>query len=149
MFFDPGSATRTPGTGSLTNYFDDISRGDMNLTGSVKGWYTEPRTTAVGMSSGGSTNQDCIDAAKVNGYTPPAGSTVVVVLPFLNGVSLGGRYETSATTSPNGYRSWALVPANIDFATMAPELGHSIDLPHSYSRESSLGDVEYGAVGIS
>jgi M6 family metalloprotease-like protein len=65
-------AGRTPGTGSVKNYWSDISNGAVNIQGSVNGWYTEQRTFAEASGRGGNTNQDCIDAAAAKGYTPPA-----------------------------------------------------------------------------
>jgi hypothetical protein len=118
------------GTGGLADYWDAISVGSVNLTGSVvRGWYTVPMTVAQAQAKSGGPNPkrgelvtDCINAARnapTNAFTVPAGTSVVVIhwpdVDFFGG---------------NGI---AFVTTVVDIGGLGHEMGHGLGFQHSHS----------------
>ena len=133
-FFD-GLLLQTGGDG-VADYYRTISRGEMDFQGSaVKGWYTMKRTLAAARSlSRGRRIQDCVDAAVAGGYTVPARHRVVAIV---NGQVDSGYADRRVLLDP---LAW-----NVAFA--AHEMGHAMDLDHSFSDDTTQrwggGPAEY------
>ena len=118
------------GTGGLADYWDAISVGSVNLTGSVvRGWYTVPMTVAQARAKSGGPNPkrgelvtDCITAARdasTNAFSVPAGTSVVVIhwpdIDFYGGQGI------------------AFVTTVVDIGGLGHEMGHGLGFQHSHS----------------
>jgi hypothetical protein len=132
------------GTGGLADFLQTISYGSLNPTGSVvKGWYTEPLTIAQAQAKSGGPNPqrgelitDCINAARndpADPYTIPPGHRVAVI--------------TDPDIDLFGGGGGALLPSGIDVGGMSHEVGHGIELNHSFSDDPNYRNAEWSAIG--
>ena len=117
------------GTGGLADFYADVSRGAMGLSGSVvRGFFTIPMTTTQvrAFSHGGAGGdrgrsfQLCVDAARAGGYTPPADHNVAVI------------------TSPEvdlwgGGGGRAFLAVGKELAAYGHEVSHGFGMQHSHS----------------
>ncbi len=112
------------GTGGLSDYWDDISYGGVNLNGSeVRGWFNMNITLAQGQALDRWGRVDaCVNAAKnapADAYQVPTGNRVAVI--------------TFPSIDMFGWNGGAFLPHDIDVGGMAHEVGHGISLNHSFS----------------
>ncbi|KAF9112174.1 hypothetical protein BGX27_003836 [Mortierella sp. AM989] len=137
QFFKDFVTSSGAGTGNLYDYFHDQSYGKVSLKGTVvRGWYVMSKTKSeLKTVSRWSRIQACVDAAKSNGYTPPAGNRVMVMLNSkqdsgADGIGPGARFVL------DNYAWHARYAAH--------EMGHIYGLQHSYSNSSGpCGGAEY------
>jgi hypothetical protein len=122
-----------PGGDGVADYYRAVSGNQVDFQGSVvKGWYTMNRTLQGARDLGanrGQRIQDCVDAARAGGYTVPAGNRVVAII---NGQVDSGSAGGRVLLDP-------VIWGNVAFA--AHEMGHGMDLDHSYSDDPA---VSYG-----
>lgn len=124
------------GQSGLADYWHDISAGGVDLQGSVvRGWYT--MGTSLAQSAGQSRGQridSCIQAARDGGYNVPSGHRVVAIINGqIDSGSAGGRVLLDPL-------AW-----NVSFA--AHEMGHGIDLNHSFSDDPFYKNVSWAQIG--
>lgn len=128
----------TRGTGGVADYLADQSRGRLDVAGSrVRGWYVMDRTLAQSQAAGVTRwqrTQDCVDAAKANGYTVPDGHRIVVIINAqVDSGATGGR----VLLDPGAW--------NVGFA--AHEMLHGYALGHSFSDDASYRNASWSAPG--
>jgi hypothetical protein len=124
--------------GGVAQYWRDVSSGGIDLEGSVvRGWYTMGVTLAQSQAQGKTRDSritDCVNAASRGGYSVPSGNRVVAVI---NGVvdsgSAGGRV--------------LLDPLAWNNAFAAHEMGHGINLDHSFSNDPTYRNVSWAQIG--
>jgi hypothetical protein len=132
------------GTGGLGDYWDAISIGGLNLTGSVvRGWYQVPMTVAQAQAKSGGPNPrrgelvtDCISAARTaptGSFTVPSDSSVAVIhWPDVDFYGGGGR---------------AFLTVNVDIGGLGHEMGHGLGYQHSFSDDPTYRNVSWAAIG--
>jgi len=111
------------GTGSLADYYEQVSDGQISLAGSdISGWYTLPLTVAEDRALGGDRGRrilDCAAAAQAAGWTLPPGNQLIV---FRNQCIDGGSWSGRVLIDPCS-----------DLAFTAHEFGHALGRDHSMS----------------
>jgi hypothetical protein len=128
------------GTGGLSDFIAAVSFGSADLsTTVVKGWYTEPFTTAQEQALGGGGSptrvrkySDCLDAAAHDPhdpYTPPAGQLVAVVTS--PGIDLFGMVGVGS-----------MLPDTVDMVGMSHEVGHGLGFTHSFSDNTTSAEYD-------
>ena len=124
------------GKGGVQDYFDSQSGGRLWLGNSaVSGWHTLPFTTAVQKAKSRDKQvQDCIDAAKADGYTVPAGNRIFVVVNARIGAGSTGK---RVLMDPPSY--------SVGFA--AHEMLHSYGMHHSYSDDTTFKLASWSGLG--
>jgi hypothetical protein len=135
-WFSLFATTAGNGLGGLADYWRTVSYGRISLTGSsVHGWYRMPFTLAQEQGkSRGQRIQDCVDTARNNGWTVPAGHrTMAITNAALDAGSAGGR----VLLDPNS--------TNVAFA--AHEMGHGYGLGHSFSNDTSYQNASWSQPG--
>ena len=130
------ATTAGNGLGGLADYWRTVSYGRITLAGStVRGWYRMPFTLA--QEQGKSRHQriqDCVDTARNNGYTVPAGHRTMAVLnAALDAGAAGGRV--------------LLDPNSMNVAFAAHEMGHGYGLGHSFSNDTSYQNASWSQPG--
>lgn len=126
------------GTGGLSDYWDDISYGGVNLNGSeVRGWFNMNITLVQGQALDRWGRVDaCVNAAKnalSGAYQVPSGNRVAVI--------------TFPSIDMFGWNGGAFLPHDIDVGGMAHEVGHGISLNHSFSDDPNYRNVDWAAIG--
>jgi len=153
-FQDSGTPPRTidfyqdmtvnSGTGGLADFLQTMSYGSLNPAGSVvKGWYTEPLTIAQARAKSGGPNPqrgelitDCVNTARndpSDPYTIPPGHRVAVI--------------TDPDIDLFGGGGGALLPSGIDVGGLSHEVGHGIELNHSFSDDPNYRNASWSAIG--
>lgn len=135
-----GLAVNT-GSGGHADFWNDVSFGGVSLQGSVvQGWYTLDQTEAEARAYGGGGSSDrikkftdCRDKAADEGYTAPADHIVIVI--------------TSPGIDTFGFSGGAFLGENANVGVMAHEVGHGMDLKHSFSDDSSYQNATWSAPG--
>ena len=127
-----------PGTGGLADYWNAVSDGSLNFSGSVvKGWYTMGVTKAQALAQDRWARvDDCVNAAKTaasDAYTVPSGHRLAVI--------------TYPDIDMFGWNGGAFLPYNVDVGGMAHEGGHGISLNHSFSDDPTYKNADWAAIG--
>lgn len=137
----------TAGTSGLQDYVNAVSYGAASVTGSVHGWYTEPRTFAQAKARHRFDHlRDCIKAAarpsskdgpQSPAYTPPRDDRIYVITS--PGVDLVGFNDRGAVGQDWGFHTNSNGSIKIQHGTALPEIahefGHGIGLAHSFSND--------------
>jgi hypothetical protein len=126
------------GTGGAADYWRAVSYGGINFARSVvRGWYTEPMTTAQAQArSRNDKINDCIDAARnatVDRYTVPSDHRVAIV--------------TTPGVDLFGWNGGAFLPDTVDVGAFAHEGGHGIGLDHSFSDDPNYRNAPWAQIG--
>ena len=113
-----------PGTVSLHQYFNDVSRGELRFDDvDVLGWFTAPMTVAQARALPRTQLvQICTSAAATAGRTVPPGRRLAVV--------------TNPGIQTTGSSGWVLLGVEMldsDFSGATHETGHSLGFAHSYA----------------
>ena len=124
------------GLTGLDTYWLDISNGAIDLDGSVvSGWYTIDKTVQQARDTNPRTDKhkDCVDQAKINGYTPPNNHIVVVVTsPFIDTFGLPGLVTLGEGMS---------------LSLAGHEVGHGMGFRHSFTEDARYCNADWAAVG--
>jgi M6 family metalloprotease-like protein len=139
----------TAGTLGLQDYVKAVSYETASVTGSVHGWYTEPRTFAQAKARHRFDHlMDCIKAAErppssstygpqPAAYTPPKDDRIYVITS--PGVDLVGFNDRGAVGQDWGFQTNSNGTIKIQHGTALPEIahefGHGIGLAHSFSND--------------
>jgi hypothetical protein len=126
------------GTGGAADYWNAVSYGNINFAGSVvRGWYTEPMTTAQAQARTRNDKiNDCINAARnapSNAYTVPSDHRVAIV--------------TTPGIDLFGWIGGAFLPDNLDVGAFAHEGGHGLGLNHSFSDDPTYRNADWAQIG--
>ncbi len=132
------------GNGSLADYWHSVSYGGVDFANAVvSGWHQEPLTIAQARAKSGGSNpkrgelvDDCLTAARNDPavpYTVPSGNIVVAIThPEVDLYGGGGR---------------AFLPATIDIGGLGHEIGHGLQLNHSFSNDLTYRNSPWSAIG--
>jgi len=129
------------GTGGHADYWDAISGGSLTMDDTaVRGWYTMSQTIAEAQAYGGGGSSDrikkftdCVDEADDRGYSVPDDHiTIVVTSPGIDGF---------------GFDGGAFVGEGTNVGFVAHEVGHAINLNHSYVDNSDYCNADWASVG--
>jgi len=129
------------GTGAHADYWEDVSYGSINMNGSaVRGWYTIDKTIAQSQAYGGGGPSDrikkftdCRDKAAAEGYSIPADHVTVAI--------------TSPGIDTFGFGGGAFLGDGADAGVMAHEVGHGMNLNHSFSDDPAYQNATWSAIG--
>jgi hypothetical protein len=130
------------GTGGLADYLESVSRGSLNMDGSVvKGWYTIGETKTQVQKGQAAGNRfypvdRCKQAAQgssTDRYTVPSDHSVAVI--------------TYPSIDMFGWSGGAFLPFDVDVGGMAHEVGHGIGLNHSFSDDPTYRNADWAAIG--
>jgi len=124
------------GQDGAADYWRDVSDGAIDLAGSeVRGWFTMPVTLEqAATKSRWDRIQDCVAAARAGGYTVPAGHrTIAIVNDWVDSGASGGQ----VLLDPGAW--------NVAFA--AHEMGHGIELNHSFSDDPVYRNAPWSQIG--
>ena len=129
----------TVGKGGMADYWASVSRGRIDLNGSVVvGWYKEAFTQAQEVAKGrGARYQDCLDTAHnaaSNAYMPPAGNLIAVITS--PGIDLFSFIGVAA-----------FLPDTVDTGGMTHEVGHGLGYQHSFSDDPNFRDASWAQIG--
>lgn len=120
-------------TNSLASYLKDASYGSLDISGSVFGWYTLPKS--IGSYCTGPTHNTCsgLDAAAMASAKTDIGSfSFDRSIDVFSGIGAAGEGGGTALTIAD----WAF-----DVGSLGHELGHTLFLGHAGDLECTAGEV--------